>query len=283
MPAMPPSPDLSSSHSLPWAGQVLRVLCIMYFARVLSLRKGFTFRGTASSGTAATMSDAPDATSSNRVRVDPYSTSPGFISFRNQSLPPGVFPPRPGGVATLYCLEDISILQNPRFKESDLFPISVTEIQSRWPISPISAQISLPLQVYKIPPKPQHLTNPNWSPENEVATSLFRDPGTGVLPREWDRPGSVMIARLDGKKLYKEHAKAVCLFCGNAVEPLLELWIEQGKTEPVGSRMVDKILTKEGFEEWFEGYRGMMAREAQKTGEEFNEARWVSPYEVLER
>lgn len=246
-------------------------------ARLNYLRRNFNFRGinVAASGSTG---------SSQRVVVNPYTKDPVHIAFRKETLPRGLpqIPGAPAGKScgTLYCRGDIAILQSPTFKESDLYPIQLAQDDANWPISPISALISLPLRVCKITPKPQQLRMPNWSPENQAATFLFLNTNTGWAPMEWDCPGSVMLTRDDGKQLYKEHATAVCIFCQDFIGPLLEEWLENGKSEAIGSRAVDAALTKKGFEEWFARFRIEKAREALESGEELRWEKWISPYDV---
>jgi len=249
-------------------------------ARLNYLRQNFNFRGLS-----VPASESVEPTGSpQRVVVDPYSKHPGYLAFRNPILPPGhaqipgVGAKNPSSI--LYCRGDIAILQSPTFKESDLYPIEVTQDSTSWPISPISALISLPLRVCKISPKAQQLRTPNWSAVNQAATFLFLNTNTGRAPREWECPGSIMIIRDDGKQLYKEHTTAMCVFGQDYIGPLLEEWKENGKSEAIGSRVVDAALTRKGFEEWFSRFRIQKAREALASGEELRWEKWISPYDV---
>ncbi|KAI5804256.1 hypothetical protein DFH27DRAFT_555066 [Peziza echinospora] len=172
-----------------------------------------------------------------------------------------------------------------------------TKTFPEWHIAPITILIGLPIRVAQIrfteDEDPQKVYSAqNRIPQaytNQSATFLHLDPLSGWAPHAWgiDDVGSVTIAREDEKPLNLEHAEALVQFCQHYIGPLMENWLEDGKTPAVGTRKVDKELTKEGFEMWFKKYRlKKMNKKAEVTetkgesGGELDFGNWISPYDV---
>lgn len=105
--------------------------------------------------------------------------------------------------------------------------------------------------------------------------------GYGWAPMEWQGYiGTVIVVRKDEKHLDSKHLEVLIGFCRYHMQPLIEAFIEDER-DLQKKEVVDKHLTRQAFENYFQQYQTNMVKQYEKEDHPILVEQWqemASPY-----
>jgi hypothetical protein len=106
----------------------------------------------------------------------------------------------------------------------------------------VPAILGVPMVIYRVSTQ----STDRADLDCRIATYLNIKYVDGMAPPEWQSHiGSCLVARKDKKPLSSLHLEAVWMY----IDSLLDYFGEEGP------KQAQKMITKEGFEEWLESYK----------------------------